>query len=370
MREWIKRIYFLIVLVGSRFFQINKLRNNRIVYFASFVEDLIPIVEKLNQNTNFEIILFYHPRIEKHIINLKVSKKYRQSNIGVIKELFYLSTSKWIIVDTYYLILGGMKKRSSQTVIQTWHAAGALKKFGLEDQALIHATDSEINQFKKVYHSFDYILTSSDKMGDIFKNSFGVTNDQLLKIGLPRMDQYSDLNEMNQLKSKYKQELRIPVNKLLALYVPTYREYALSIAKLPIDFSELNDEWIPIVKLHPAVQLLEPLDFVSTEDTTKLMIAADVIITDYSSLAMEASYLQKPVLFFAYDKDQYNQEKGLISKYEEAVNYQIYENASSLLHALNNKQYKLPVEMNRIWNKYNNGNAAEQLVNIMKHEME
>lgn len=368
MRKWIKRIYFLIVLVGSRIFQINKLRKNRIVYFASFVEDLIPIVKKLNQDTTFEIILFYHPRIEQHIINMQVSKKYRQSNIGVIKELFYLSTSKWIIVDTYYLILGGIKKRSSQKVIQTWHAAGALKKFGLEDQAIIHATDAEIKQFKKVYRSFDYILTGSDTMGDIFKNSFGITNNQLLKIGLPRMDQYSDLCEVNELKSKYKQELNIPTDKLLALYVPTYRENKLSIAELPVDFSQLNDEWIPMVKLHPAVELLQPIDFISTEDTTKLMIAADVIITDYSSLAMEASYLQKPVLFFAYDKDQYNREKGLIPKYEEAVNYQIYENPTSLLHALNNKQYKLPVEMNKIWNKYNNGNAAEQLVNIMKYE--
>lgn len=365
MRKWIKRIYFLIVLIGSRIFQVNTIRNNRIVYFASFTEDLLPIIKELNQQTNYEVILFYHPRIEQYIQNIPITKKFKQSNAGVLNELFYFSTSKWIIVDTYYLIFNGIKKRKSQKIIQTWHAAGALKKFGLEDQALVHATDAEIKQFKKVYNSFDYVLTGSEIMGDIFKSSFGIHDDQLLKIGLPRLDQYSDIDAMNRLRKKYKEDLQIPKEKLLLLYVPTFREYELSIAKIPIDFSQLNEEWAPLVKLHPAVRMSQFIDFITAEDTTKLMIAADVVITDYSSLAMEASFLQKPVLFFAYDFEDYNEKKGLIDKYDKAVNNQIYDNEASLLHALNTKEYELSIEMNRIWNEYNKGNAAEKLVNII-----
>lgn len=370
MRKWIKRIYFLIVLIGSKFFQLFPIRKKQLVYFASFTEDLIPMINQLKKDTDFDIFLFYHPRIEKQIQDLPVTKKFKQSNAGVINELFYLSTSKWIIVDTYYLILGGIKKRNSQTIIQTWHAAGALKKFGLEDKALVHANKNEIKQFKRVYRSFDYILTGSDKMGEIFKRSFDIRDNQLLKIGLPRMDQYSDTDVMNQLKNQYKKELSIPEDRLLLLYVPTYRESELSIAKLPVDFSHLTDEWIPLVKLHPAVQMTQPIEFITSVDTTKLMIAADVIVTDYSSLAMEASYLQKPVLFFPYDQEVYDKEKGLIDDYEIAVNKQIYKDETTLLHALNTKRYELPVEMNKIWNEYNKGNSTEKLVKIIKKELE
>ena len=47
-----------------------------------------------------------------------------------------IKSSKIIIIDTYYLLLGSISKMPEQKVIQTWHAAGALKKFGLEDKSI------------------------------------------------------------------------------------------------------------------------------------------------------------------------------------------------------------------------------------------
>lgn len=343
-----------------------KVDNKKLVYYASFTEDLIPIVKMLNEKMNVEIILIYHPRIEKEINQLNVKEKYPHANKNVVKELYHLMTSKFIIVDTYYLILGGLKKKKGQYVLQTWHASGALKKFGLEDQALTNRTEAEVRQYKQVYNSFDYILVASDKMGEIFQRSFAVKESQLLKIGLPRMDSYFERNVIEARRDKIREELQITSNEKMVLYVPTYREDEQKMSSLPIDFTLLNEGFRPFVKLHPVVETTFNSEILSNRDTEDLLIASDIVITDYSSLAIEASLLDKPIYFYTYDKEKYNAEKGLIDDFDEAVNFQYYETNEALIEALNTEKSSSSIKMNEIWNPYNDGRATARLIEWMK----
>jgi teichoic acid glycerol-phosphate primase len=344
-----------------------KIDSNKVVYYASFTEDLIPIIEAMKQKTNYKVILIYHPRIETEIKRIDVFQKHPHSNKNALRELYHLMTSKFIIVDTYYLILGGLKKKKGQFLIQTWHASGALKKFGLEDQALKNMNSSEIEQFKKVYRSFDYILVASDKMGEIFKRSFGVKDQQLLKFGLPRMDTYFNHEVIESRRRKMRGELQVKENETMVLYVPTYRENEQTISELPIDFSELNEEFCPFVKLHPVIQTTFSSPILSDKNTDDLLVASDIVITDYSSLAIEASLLNKPLYFYTYDQDKYNDEKGLIDNYDAAINFQNYNTNQELMNALNTEKPIPPEKMNEIWNTYNDGNAALYLIEWMKN---
>ncbi|MDG3045165.1 CDP-glycerol glycerophosphotransferase family protein [Bacillus sp. B6(2022)] len=66
------------------------------------------------------------------------------------------------------------------------------EKFGLEDASNHHRSSRDLQRFKRVYASFDYIVTGSDHMREIFKTSFGVKDDRFLPTGVPFTDAYYD----------------------------------------------------------------------------------------------------------------------------------------------------------------------------------
>src|SRR5699024_3227626 len=83
-------------------------------------------------------------------------------------------------------------------------------------------------------------------------------------------------------------------------------------------------------KLHPSLSQ----DKQSKINLQTLMIMADIVITDYSSLAIEASLLNKPTFFYVYDEADYEKERGLNAFYynipeyykaysEKELNYQL-----------------------------------------------
>ena len=55
--------------------------------------------------------------------NLKNITFIPAGNKNVISHIKALSSAKVIIIDTYYLMMGGYHKKKGQAVIQTWHAA-------------------------------------------------------------------------------------------------------------------------------------------------------------------------------------------------------------------------------------------------------
>lgn len=97
--------------------------------------------------------------------------------------------SKVIITDNYFLLTSVLNKRKQTKCIQVWHANGSLKN-------LVWKTLQTCNGRKlilkgsKVYSSYDYLTVGSEEMANIFKKSFGIKDNQLLKIGVPLTDPY------------------------------------------------------------------------------------------------------------------------------------------------------------------------------------
>src|SRR5699024_1431755 len=104
----------------------------------------------------------------------------------------------------------------------------------------------------------------------------------------------------------------------LALYVPTYREHHQANQVIDkVRFETALPSYTLISKLHPSL----PQDKQNHINLQSLMIMADVIITDYSSLAIEASLLNKPTLFYVYDEANYEKVRGLNSYYMKFQNF-------------------------------------------------
>ena len=133
-------------------------------------------------------------------------------------------------------------------------------------------------------------------------------------------------------------------DRKVVVYMPTHRESATSIGSdplplLPLDLLSLNEfcsknDFIFILKLHPFVMQFQE-NFSSPErfsniyshnaeaDIYPLLKYTDLLITDYSSIYFDFLLLDRPIIFYNYDYDEYSSNMG-------GFVYDYYENAPGL----------------------------------------
>src|SRR5699024_8092175 len=104
----------------------------------------------------------------------------------------HLATCEKVIVDNYYGFLAAASFKSNVQCIQLWHAAGAIKQFGLKDPDIHGRSKRAYKRFNKVYQKFDQVVVGSERMASIFRDSFDLTDDKILRTGIPRTDFFFD----------------------------------------------------------------------------------------------------------------------------------------------------------------------------------
>nr|WP_275590110.1 CDP-glycerol glycerophosphotransferase family protein [Mammaliicoccus sp. F-M27] len=346
IRSVIKQIYLSALLIFNRFFKHN-IKSRNAVVFMTFKEDVLPIIEAL-KNENYHITIIAHPQWIEFANNLEVDKVINLRNKYVLQQLKAIKNSKTIIIDTYYLLLGRISKSAEQNVFQTWHAAGALKKFGLEDNSINKKNKQLIKNYLAVYHFTDYYLVSSDIMKEVFIKSLDAKAEQMLPFGLPRLDHYKNKHISHEHSKK------------MALYVPTYRDYTTDIHTIDKnEFEQMCPNYELITKLHPSIKNYDS----DERDIQELVEMADVIITDYSSLSIEASILNKPIVFYCYDEEKYDEMRGLNKHYYEMTKENKAYDLDTLYKLVN--QSKLNNEIKPMWHQYTNFDATKKLIDFI-----
>ncbi|UTI86609.1 hypothetical protein NIT62_09200 [Mammaliicoccus sciuri] len=129
VRSIIKQVYLSVIFVFNKLFKSN-VKSKNVVVFMTFKEDVLPIIEALKKE-QYHITVIAHPKWIDFLNDIDVDKVINLSNKYVLQQLKAIKSSKIIIIDTYYLLLGSISKTPEQKVIQTFfpprHAAGALK---------------------------------------------------------------------------------------------------------------------------------------------------------------------------------------------------------------------------------------------------
>jgi len=228
-------------------------------------------------------------------------------------------SSKFIVLDQgNYTDLPPLHQE--QKLIQLWHGVG-LKKMS-----------------KLTNITYDYFISTSTWTNETnFKNIFLAK--EFLNCGYPRNDifnkeyknRYSELfcdkSILNFVKN---------TNSKIALYMPTHRATNV---KLPLDFKRLNSQlrdinFTMIIKLHPLV--LEYYSNIQQQDFSNILFHntqgdiypilkyIDILVTDYSSIAYDFLFLNRPVIFFNYDYDEYISTRGNKNNNQFLFNYYDY----------------------------------------------
>lgn len=324
--KYSKTFFSLYNYLGSKAISLFKMflsSDKRLVVFASFggrKYDDSPkaIYEAMIADPRFDdyniVWAFMHPENYK----LPKGEKVKIDTFKYYKTL--LQASVWVHNSS---LTRGLNFTGVNTFeLNTWHGT-AIKRLGSDINAGNNAFGMKGRKAKK--DSQSVMLAQGQYDVDIFSRAFNRPRDTFRVIGLPRND--SLVNVTIEKQELMKKKLGIPVNKKVILYAPTFREYEKDsgnncIMTPPIDLkkwkTQLGTDYVLLIRAHYEVAKVMGIvndEFVKNVSTypclNDLMIASDILISDYSSIFFDYAIMGKPMLCFAYDYNRYERERGL-----------------------------------------------------------
>ena len=75
-------------------------------------------------------------------------------------------------------------------------------------------------------------------------------------------------------------------------------------------------------------------DFSESRDINELLLITDVLITDYSSVIFDYALLNKKVVYFIYDYEEYKQDRGLYFDFDDYIYGKTTKNTDELIDAI------------------------------------
>ncbi|KRN93710.1 CDP-glycerol glycerophosphotransferase family protein [Pediococcus stilesii] len=264
----------------------------------------------------------------------------------------YLATSKYWVNNQNFPTY--ITKRKEISYLQTWHGT-PLKKMQ-HDQTIIEGRDD--SYLKRVTHAKDQwskLVSPSPYATSAFRSAFQYDGSVIEK-GYPRNDVFYS-SDSNNIREHVRKDLGIPADKKVILYAPTFRDYEKSGKKFvmenEIDFEQfekkLGDNYVLLMRQHVIVasKLSIPAEMqhniinVSTyPNIQELMLASDMLVTDYSSVMFDYLNVNRPMYFFTYDLEKYLDLRGVYFDFEKEVPGPIVKTSDELLNAIaNNETY-------------------------------
>ena len=268
----------------------------------------------------------------------------------------------------------GLFKRKGQTYLQTWHGSLGFKKLNWKDSYPKRAARKLITEDMK---QFDYMLSNATWESHIFREAF-CTNAKIMEIGHARNDIFFLPKEDSTTLS---QSIRGKIG------VPTWSKEQRNLIRFE-DYTSITEafekrfggEWLIAARWHPAHAAHMRTKFLPEESTVlnvsdypdvqELLLAADAVITDYSSCILDFLFTGRPGFLYAPDRGQYEKSRGLYYPLEQSP-FPVAEHVEAL--TLNIKDFdeerfhQRSREFLQKMGCMEDGHAAERAVNLIEH---
>lgn len=281
-------------------------------------------------------------------------------------------TAKVYITNTVHLLYE--HKREGQYFINTWHGYGPFKL----TEGDVNRDAASRERYAQSNGASDLFLTASSFYTGIYRRSFYYQG-EVLECGAPRNDVFFSANGFGE---KIRQLYRIPQEKGIVLYAPTYRALdGDTLERYKPDWERILDafqkrfgkEYVVVYKLHHYMQKLvsqkglyeSAVEATFYPDIQELLAAADIVITDYSSLMWDFSLQRRPVFLYQNDEDAYTNDRGFyapVSEWPYPKAHSQEELAEQIL-CFDEEQYR--EELDAFLKKYgscDDGHASERVV--------
>lgn len=261
--------------------------------------------------------------------------RFNDPNTIKIKRLspsyyYYLARAKvWVNNQNFPTYI---KKRPQTMYLQTWHGT-PLKKMLHDIENIMGRSEDYLERVSKATKTWDYLISPSPYASKAFQSAFKYEG-KIIETGYPRNDIFYK-EERFDIASKVRNRLHIPEGKKVILYAPTFRDNQTSASNkflfdLPMDLyhlkESLSEDYIILLRMHVVIsnkiKIDEELqDFVinvsNYSDIQELLLIADILITDYSSVMFDFANTNRPMLFYTYDFEIYRDDiRGFYMDFE------------------------------------------------------
>ena len=288
--------------------------------------------------------------------------------LSMLKEI---ASAKIVVLDAYCPAISIPKKIKGQKVIQVWHAPEAIKKFSLQITDTPAGYSNQTTKILKMHKNYDFILCPAEATLPFFEEAFGYPKNAFVKYGLPSLKRLGSVKkpEAGETESQARIETKKTVQEgypelgvadvestsdrpLIIVYAPTFRDGTnLDVAGLIAAFEQTMPEIMIVLKLHPLDAVKNniyssreegTLDEVWIRDESCVIkdsefplidwyAVADIVVTDYSGVAVEAAAAEVASYYYIYDIDEYKAKRGLnVDLREEVVGKYAFKDANEL----------------------------------------
>ena len=298
-RHWIllfQQGAYTIVAIAVRLFRKRPKKPIAILYGHQLSGNLKALYTEWSKSQKTEIDLYFLSLDPDYGAELKLAGiSVLQCNR--LRDMLHLSRASAFISDHGLHLMAPLVRFTDIVFIDVWHGI-PFKGFVPDDF--------------KLQRRYDEVWVSSPLLKTIYETRFGFRPGRVHSLGYARTDK---LFNFDKYESTFKEAVSIPPNQKVVLYAPTWQQDDSGRELFP--FGECEESFIRflgnICSTHSAtlvirshlntnvgnmvyegVRYSSQKDFPDTED---LLLATDILICDWSSIAFDYLALNRPTLF-------------------------------------------------------------------------
>ncbi|TMR94320.1 CDP-glycerol glycerophosphotransferase family protein [Nonomuraea basaltis] len=249
-----------------------------------------------------------------------------------------LARSRHIVTNAFLPVW--FRAREDQVVVQTWHGTPA-KRIGNDQPHMNRDPRPPIwhRQAAEV-RGWDLLLSQSPWATPVLRKAFGYKG-EILESGLPRNDVLNS-PDRDELAAAVRERLGLVEGKRVVLYAPTWRDYDRKNAMVKLDLAKareaLGADHEILVRAHPmqAIPAVPDIarDVTTYPDMADLLLVADVLVTDYSSVMFDFACTGRPIVIYGYDLAKYSSKRGLYIDLAEQAPGPVLSTSADVIDAL------------------------------------
>ncbi len=287
------------------------------------------MVKRYKSNMNYTWIVY-----NEETVRLLRRKSINAILIGTDEFREYISKTN-IFFTTHANLAGDKEKCKNAIYIELWHGIGP-KPVGFLTENI---SEKDTKWYNFISEQIDYMIVPSKFWTPLMSAMFNINAERILSLGLPLLNdiKHSDGKKnlsliLNKNVNKYNKIIYyMPtfkvgcgryndgiLNEKNLFNLPQYKEEKL------IKYLKQNN-YLLCIKRHPSDEFnyvkIENENIINIDndklkrhnlDVNNILNAADLLITDYSSVGTEFSFLDKPVIYIATDLEEYKNNRGII----------------------------------------------------------
>lgn len=322
--------------------------NNKKVIFIELRYDQITdnfklLYNRIKKTGKYDVKIIFLKNIDPN------KRAYMKRCFKMLKEI---ADAKYVFLNDGCNVTSCIPLRKGTIITQTWHACGAFKKFGMSTADKIFGSTADVLLKYPNYGNLSYVTVSSPEVVWAYEEAMILKHeDNIVRpVGTSRTDIFFSSQFRKEALDKLDEVFPKRGGRKVILYAPTFRG-RVATAQTPncLDIGamkeSLEDKYILLIKHHPLVKnrpiidseysnfAMDVTDVMSIE---MLLCESDLCITDYSSLIFEYSLFERPMIFFAYDIEEYFDWRGFYYKYDELAPGPVVDNTESIIESIKN----------------------------------